>query len=301
MIGTRKFRTKEARARERIRIFAYGVVASIVVLLLSLGAIYVLKLEMLQIRDVQVETNGALDTKEVAAWLWDELHTSMFGLVARTNTLLLHTGALEERLKEQFPRIQNVYVHRIGFTTLQARIVEREPAALWCGDVVPPIAYMDSATRMLRAEESWGTCFLVDEGGFIYARSPIYTGSLFPRYYGSLETAEPLGQQLLVQKKFVRWQQFFEILEDYSFEPVALLFVDDRDVEFYLGNGLRVLAGREDDTHQIVRRLSASLEAEAIDLQRNIEYVDLRFGAKVFIRYVDEEENSPAETNGVVL
>jgi len=203
----------------------------------------------------------------------------------------------EDILRAEYPRVQTAQVERIGLTRLHARVTEREPAALWCGDVVPLIAYEDSVARQEQADEVWGTCYLLDATGYLYARAPLYTGNLFPRYYGSLEGPRPIGQNLLPEDRFTRWQALFPLLRAYELEAVALLFVDERDFELYLENGLRVLAARDADHAQLVRRIKAALDADAIDLSQRVEYVDLRFGTKAFVRYTApaQEHSTAAE------
>jgi len=293
MFGRRKFRTREARRREHKRLaILYGIGAVILSLVLALVA-YGMQWHALRIQHIAVETDGVLDTKAVTALIQESLNSNALWLFPRDSSFLVHTNSLEARVAASFPRAAEVTVRRAGLTTLAAHITERTPSALWCGDVVPQVAYTATIAPEERTEDMWGTCYLIDVNGYMYDRAPLYTGNIFPRYYGPLDSAEPVGQQFLLPSEFDRWQLFFEALHESNLEPLAVLFVDERDAELYLANGLRIQLPRDDNLDLIRRRLLATIEGDTIDLARTIEYLDLRFGSKAFVRYVDEVEEMP--------
>jgi cell division septal protein FtsQ len=152
-------------------------------------------------------------------------------------------------------------------------------------------------------EEVWGNCFLADEQGFLFDRAPVYTGNVYPRYYGSLVHAEPVGQGLAEPTEFARWQELFSTLHEQERELKALLFVDERDVELYVSGGLRVLTLRQEDTNTVAKRLITTLNALSDEKLGRVEYIDMRFGNKVYVKYVDTsapttaiEPTEPIET-----
>jgi cell division septal protein FtsQ len=280
--------------RERRRIAVRIVL--IVVLLLSLvgGALYALTWEGFRIQDIIVSTNGALPVQEVTDLATGHINESSLLFVPRTSVFLLDVKGLQSTILNTFPRVESVKVRRTSITSAVIQIRERAPEALWCGDVVPPVAYARSSTRGTSAEEAWGTCYLLDHSGYIYARAPVYTGSQYPRYYGSLEKAQPVGQHFIETSEFTTLQHFFDVLEKKRLEPIALLLLDERDMEVYLGNGLRIIAARDHAPEALTNRIHASLEAEVFDLSRRIDYADFRFGSKVFVKYKDTLDNNTA-------
>jgi cell division septal protein FtsQ len=298
MIGTRKFRTPTVRKRERIRVASRLVMILLVVFVVSGGVLYLLHLPQLRVHDIVVRTEGSLDTDTVASAIHTVLEDSYLHLVPKDSTLFVSSEAIEEDLRTRFLRINAVDVERTGIQGLQVSIAEREPVALWCGDVVPPIAY--SAGKVLEKghEEVWGDCYLVDAGGFIYAGAPVYTGSVFPRYYGSLEHSEPTGQHILAQDEFVRFQKLFEEVAASGRVLQAVLLVDERDIELYLEGGIRIQTLRSEVPDLSVRRLHALFSANAIDPNRVLEYVDMRFENKVYVKYAGGASDSAPATTG---
>jgi cell division septal protein FtsQ len=288
MIGRLKFRTEEARKRERIRVglrFAFISLSTFSVLVLIFFACHQ---DFLRIKNTYVQTDGVLTELEVASVIQSEIDGTFFGVFPKDSALLPQTDILEKKIYTEFPRVSQAVVRRAGMHTLSATIVERVPEALWCGDVVPTVAYKEISDEERVKEELWGTCYLVDKGGYIYAKAPIYSGNVFPRYYGSLKSGEPIAQQFVPESEFSAWQKFYASLARNDIFPQALLFVDERDVEVYLSNGLRILVPREEGPDVTYTRLLALLESDSLDVSREIEYVDFRFGTKVFVKYSKE-------------
>lgn len=292
MIAPRKFRTKQAQKRENIRVALKITAATLGIVALVGGIGYASHLEELRIQNIYVDTTGVLSKEIVAGAIGAQLEGSYFGLWPRDSIAVIGRKRLGEKIHEQFPRIDTITMKRPGLFTISAEIVEREPKALWCGDVVPPVAQEQTSDEMRITDNLWGTCYLMDHEGFIYTKAPAYSGNVFPRYYGSLEHAEPIGQNYIPVEDFIRWQDFYATVSFGEVMPQALLFVDERDAELYLSNGMRVLLQRKEDTELIKRHLTSLLESEEIDTEKQVEYIDLRFGNKAFIKYLGEKQES---------
>jgi len=289
MIARLKFRTRAAQKRERIRLTVRTSLLILGVTALITLVWYVLHLEQLRIQDVYVTTDGSLDENEIIATVKEKLQGSLLGILPHDSALLDQNETLEEVLSEVYPRIATVYVRRAGFLSLSVEVKERTPVALWCGDVVPPVAYEETSEEVRVSGELWGTCYLVDKTGYIYARAPVFSGNAFPRYYGSLVKAEPLAQQYLPEDEFTMWQSFYQKLDEEDITPQALLFVDERDAELYLASGLRILVLRSTDPTVVYDRLLTLLDSDIIDPEKEVRYVDFRYGNKVYVKYMDND------------
>jgi cell division septal protein FtsQ len=296
MIERRKFRTKEAQKRERIKFFLQlsAVVGGVFVLfgVVSYGCHH----KSLRLQNVAVVTDGVLQKEEIASVIQSKLSDSYLGLLPKDSSLRYSYSDIEETLESDFPRIKSVTVTRPDIHTLQTEIEERVPEALWCGDVVPPMAHEQTSEEERSTEGLWGSCYLLDREGYMYAKAPMYSGNMYPRYYGSLAHADPVGQNYLPKEEFETWQNFYTSLKYIDIEPQALLFVDERDVEVYLTNGLRLLVPRDEDVGSIHQRLFAVLDSDSIDTTKEVEYIDLRFGSKAFVKYYDSEQKGDEES-----
>jgi cell division septal protein FtsQ len=265
----------------------------------ALPLVYFLHAEPLRIQDINIQTNGSLASDLLEDTLEEAIAGNILFILPKDSLFFVRPSRLEQELYKRYPRIKYVSITRTGFLSLNVSMIERTPVALWCGDVVPAEAYTAANSSANVSEELNGKCYWMDDQSFIYDRAPLYTGDLYPRYYGPLEHAEPVGQRFIDSDEFARWQDLYVSIEYGGVSAQSILFVDDRDVEVYLDNGVRVLMARSDDTDTIGARLKATLESDVLDLSRPIEYLDLRFGTKAFARYLDggeEEAPVPEET-----
>ena len=285
MIAKRKFRTKQARKRERVRVALKSVTVLIGTSLFCALLVYATHLDFLRLEQVTVDTDGIIEKSTLTAALGTNIDGTFLGVLPKDTVFRVSHNGIKDALLDEFPRIETIEFARTGFYDLHATVLERTPSALWCGDVVPPIAYVKLSDLEGTSDNLWGSCYLIDKSGYIYARAPLYSGNMMPRYYGSLEHAEPIAQQYIDTENFERWQKFNAILAENNLSSHAMLFVDERDVEVYLTNGLKVLMPRQEDVEVTARRLFALLDSGSIDVDKEVEYVDLRFGNKAFVKY----------------
>lgn len=294
MIGGRKFRTGEARRREKKRMVYTVICISTSVVALSLFVLYALHHSILRINAVTVESNGVLAE--------DVLRASILNVMEGTHALFLPNDSvlhiprtnIVEAVMREFPRIHTVRIDRVGIKDVVILVEERRSDALWCGDVVPVLVHENTEAQQYAVEEAWGTCYLMDASSFIYDRAPLYTGNMYTRYYGTLEHAEPVGQSFVSSQEFSAWQSLAKTMRDGGHSPVAILFTDEHDVEVYMHGGIRVLMPRKELERARIR-LNALYESPVLDVEREIEYIDLRFGTKAFVKYWNDEESAVDE------
>jgi cell division septal protein FtsQ len=292
MLGGRKFRTEEARKRENRRstlVLVIGVIGACALLLLAL---YVIQLDALRIQHIYIDSDGALTDDELRSSVTATLDGTHAFVIPNSSWLFAPHTLIAENLQNTFTRINAVRIQRTNITDITITIEERRPDALWCGDVVPTLVRESVETQEHAADEAWGTCYLMDRNAYIYDRAPLYTGNIYTRYYGPLDHAEPIGQPLLAVEEFLAWQSLAETMREGEHVPVAILFTDEHDVEVYLRGGVRVLLPRN-ELERAYTRLVALYESEALEAPEDVEYIDLRFGTKAFVKYWSEE-------NGVV-
>lgn len=255
---------------------------------------WMLRLPGVRVDDVRVSGAVSVPPETIIASVQGSLTGRYLWLVPRDNALFLREKGVAAAVRTLYPRLKDVEVRRLGLQTLAVTVSEREPAALWCGDIVPPIAYQpldDEAMKSAVPEERWGTCYLMDEENFIFAVAPVYTGNVLPRYYGPLDKGEPIGQNFIAQDEFHRWASLRSSLSDVGYPAHAMLIVDERDVELYLVNGVRVLLNRDVTTERALRALAALGENKVFDGPA-LEYLDLRWDGKAYYKYVADSETS---------
>lgn len=290
MIGIRKFRTSEARKKARKRLVLRSVLGATAFIFCTVLLIYGTHAQVVRLTHYRIQTDGSLAEEEVSSVLRQEMNGDFLGIIPNDFTLLLSTQRLARTLEKKLPLIKTVEISRTDLHTLHVVITERTPRALWCGDIVPP---MVSETKNERnSDELRGTCYFMDDTGYLYARAPVRDTS-FPHFYGSLARAEPIGQHFFTQDEFTRLVELYTTLDTEEHPVQALLVVDERDIELYLTTGVRVLAKRDD--LDLNNHLSAVLDSSSISGERPIRYIDMRFSGKAYVRYVEDEKVTALE------
>ncbi len=283
----RKFRTKKAKKREQMRLIIKATLFLVSFVILAGIVSYTSHLKQLRIKKFNIEAPTTSVKDGVALLAKAELDKTYLGFLPKNSIFIMTYKKLEKNIRDSFPKISNVKIQRSGLYTIDAKIEEREPKALWCGDVVPLVAQKQKNDSKI--ENEWGTCYFMDKNGYIYAKAPFFTGNVFPHYYGSLEHGEPIAQQYIPENEFKKWQDFYTSFSYDNIKPQAILFLDERDVELYLTNGVAIYIPRNKNINKIKNRILAIIDAGKMDNPNNIEYIDLRFGKKAFIKHSGEK------------
>ncbi len=277
--------------RMAIRVSLYVVLSACLVSLV----IVALRAETFRVSDVTIDGLSHLSAEDVDRYVREGMQGTTFGFLHKDSTFMLDAESMAAGLREAFPRIEDVSVVRNGLRGMSVTVREREPKALWCGDVVPPQFEHASSSDV-------GRCYFMDRTAFIYAERVDGFEDL-DRYYGSLERSNPIGQHYFTEEEFSKLCTMREKLKEHDLEVASLLLVDERDMELYLvRHAARVIVPRSLSAETVVDRLVAALTSEAFDASRPLEYVDMRFETRVYVKYVDpsleENEQGTATSTG---
>jgi len=144
-------------------------------------------------------------------------------------------------------------------------------------------------------------CYFLDEDGYIYTEAPTFSGSVFFRNYGNIEGIKQIGVNFLDSKKFKEISFFIKSIKDVNLNPVSFFAGDNGDYEIYLGNNLKnynfyggkIIFNRDDDMGEVFDNLITILNEKILikELGNNtqLDYIDLRFGKKIFYKLKSSE------------
>ena len=158
------------------------------------------------------------------------------------------------------------------FHTITVAVVERKPAALWCGD----------------SASSTG-CYFLDENGLAYAPAALYSGDAYQKYYGPLGQAgadQSARGQFLHPEQFHSLPALIESLEKTIKLSANAVVVSQDDVRVVFVGNFALLFGLKDEGGGIVERLTLALGAAPFTKNSltDFDYLDLRFGDKVYYK-----------------
>ncbi len=171
------------------------------------------------------------------------------------------------RAVASFPRIASAKVSRASLLAqaVTVAIVERSPYAQWCDDTM--------------------SCYVIDKTGFIFAAAASSTQTAEPYvFFGMIAEASssPIGQTY-ASGQFPGLAVLLDRLGQAGFMATEIHQDNSQDVSITLASGfaLRVSFGQDADT--IVHNLQLILQSDPLKGKESaIDYIDLRFGDRVF-------------------
>src|SRR3989344_2394509 len=255
-------RVAERRHTRRRR----SLIAFIILLLLLLtAAVYGLQQSAVRISHVEVISAG----DSLSAYATSTMQGSYFGIIPRDSIFFFP----EEQIRAKFLASNNdiaaVSIFRNGLTGISIKIDYRVPVARWCG-----------ISKTIGVDEY---CYLFDTDGLIYSASttsqPINPFVVYEALTSA--DAEPIGSTLPFAKDFPAIFDFARQLSTLG-SPAISVSIHDGEVDNILVSGTRVtyVLGREQDafTALVSSRDNFNLADGSVD------YIDLRFGGKVYLK-----------------
>ncbi len=263
--------------RRRRQSFALKILFFITtVLFLIAGLTYLLRRPEVNIQDIDLKGNEMVSSEKLNDFIKEETSGNYFFIFPRSSIFIYPRNFIEKSILSNFKRIENVQIVSDGFNSILVNVRERKPVALWCGEN--------------RLEGAIPECFFIDENGFLYARSPAFTGDVYFRFYGSLRDSISIGQWFLPEKKFKEILFFLQSLQKSDIQATDLAIDNEDDYELYLESGARVLFAQDSELSIVLDNLRSALLSD--DLKDNgivgIDYIDLRFGNKVYYKFLDK-------------
>jgi hypothetical protein len=274
----RRFTSERVRQQRRKRFVVFSIVYSALALALFLVVWQLSYAPFLRIDTVTIEGEETV----VRANVFDVVHTQLTGsyghLFSKRNVFLYPRTKIQERVLATFPSIKKVSVDVEGVHTLRIRLEERKGVAVACR--------LQNETREVLAPEE---CYFVDATGFVFIKAPHFSGSSYVVH--ELEMAfKPLGMYVFPSEEFTQLTLFATSLGKLSMRVTRIRSSGDVmniTVMTSRRGTVHLLVQRNADYADVLTNLKTIIESEdfrkAAELER-IEYIDLRFGNKIFYK-----------------
>lgn len=223
--------------------------------------------DFFNIKEIRISGNSAIAENDLREIAKEDLLGNYLYLFSKNNIILYPQNLIENNVIENFPRIKNIDVNLKLPNILSIDVEERNPYVLWCGSA------------------STTSCYFADDEGYIFADSEndIISNGMF-RYYTNIDT--PLRQNIFPTEKFKEIDSFVKFIKGLNLEPYK--FVADKEkYEIYFGENSKIIFYETQKTKEVMDNLQAILNMEEfvnIDDFKKLEYLDLRFGNKVFYK-----------------
>ena len=252
------------------------------------GVSYISYLPRYTISAIDVTGATTVPAPMVSEYVQSQLFTGAHPFLSSANIFLYHRVGLQNEIVGYFPRIKSATITRDSLfsTTLHVAIVERESYARWCTDVI-------NSTD----------CYQMDSDGYIFAQSPEATSTVtYTTSYifgGAISTSTSPITQSFESAHISGIVALLKKLTDAGYRPTGATVTNDQDFVVNLADGFAIKASFGEDSSTVVHNLQLVLGSTVLANKKDtIEYVDLRFGDRVYYKLKGEiEATSSTSTN----
>lgn len=273
--GRRKTRTDVRRALVS-GVFAFSL------LVVSLSIAYLTRLPKVTITTVSVSGGTTVAPESVRAKVDSTLQGTYALLIPRRFSYLYPKDEIIAAVNA-IPRVHSASVVRASRQELQVTFKEYLPYALWC----------DSFERTAAGAPS---CLFVDAAGYAYAEAPALSGETLLRFVVE-DRAPKIGEHVHDPQDLEHLAALADaIRERHGERLLGITATKDHDLTLHLSGGTSILMTTEteaDEAFTVIESLLAAPEFGGLKLE-DFEYIDLRFGDKVYVK------KRGADTEGAV-
>lgn len=280
LLVKKKKKVPQERSIPRMQIYiGIGIAISIALLLTALY--YGSRIESLQITEIEVHGGYTIPHDVVHNEVDTMLVGSHFRLIPYTFSWTYPKRAITKRL-EEIPRLKQSDISLDG-QTLTVVFDEYQPVALWC---------------MLATSD----CYFVDQSGFAFSKAPELTGGAFIRYGETGKEVEVKTQAL--DRDFLKTSKAFaeKLADELGLYVTHITVLDALDVTYTVSGGGVVKVSQRIDLDTTFENLKTILLSENFTHLEggDFQYIDLRFGDKVFVNEEAVKEKTATSSEEAV-
>lgn len=275
--NTFRSRKREVRLNKR-RMIVSGAI-SFFVLLLGVGVWYGARRPEVTIASVEVEGGTTVSHDAVKSKVEGVLSGSYALLIPRRFSYIFPHDEIVEAVNS-IPRVHGATVLRSSRNEITIAFDEYVPYALWC-DAAPVASTTPS-------------CIFVNEDGLAYADAPNLSGETLVRFVVEGRVPER-GVSVYDRDALRRYRALSEaISEKHNHRLRAITETKDSDLILHLNNDVDVLIEKTAHIEDVFTKIESVFQSDEFKDKplELFEYIDLRFGNKVYAkeRGVGDEE-----------
>lgn len=260
MSSSRKLRKKRLAARAIFVFFSFLLVFSAIA-----GFFHI---PFFNVKKIEVSGNGAVTAESIKEIVAEKISGKRGWLFPQKNFFLIPEREIENALRAEILRIKSAEIKKHPFDELAAIIQERQNSFLACVK---------------------DKCAFADENGFVFEEAPDFSEGIFLKFYDERgKTEQPaalIGKNILPEGETAKLAAFGDLLGKIKVEPAKIILKDESIYEVQTGENWRIILNDKNEPKQALLNLAAALESEIKEPRRKLDYVDLRFGNKVYFKY----------------
>lgn len=255
-----------------------------VLILTIVGSIFAVRAQFGRIQNVTVSGNALVQEKDLRNIAWTELSGSFLWAFPKNSLVIYPKGKIEEKIRKEFATISDIDISRADNRTLAIKVSEHEPDFLWCVN--------------LEREK----CYYMDKHGYIFTESANFSKDVLFTFYGLADSENPVGKRFMSSDKFAELNYFIDSMKLLNIAPVGLNARGQDDFELYLSSGGSILFSDREEFLNTFENLETIIADRTVDDKNfldKLDYIDIRFSSKVFVKLKNAVATDVAETADV--
>jgi len=279
--ASRRFKRKKKReSRSILRQLIYGAVSITLVCALGYGVWYITRLPFFTIQNIAVMGGETVSHNEIESRVERALVGNYFFLVPKRFVYFYPEEDIEHALAD-VPRVRNFSVETSGRNTLNISFEEYVPYALWCNDITATV------------------CTFLSRDGYSFEEAPPLRGGALLRFIQEGVTPEA-GREAYSASEIEKTRTLSDgFARELGLRVHAVVRTTASDEIFHLSSGGRLLVAPDASAEQTLSNLRSVLQSEEFKdiADGSFDYIDLRFGNRVFVQEHEPEEEETATTS----
>ena len=231
-----------------------------------------------RIKEISISGGETLDAKQFKEKVTNLLNGKFYKIIPYNNIFIFPADKITAELSQKFPILKKITIARDFSQNLSIVIEERKPEAIWC--LIPDSELV--ATSIIRTADS---CAFVDEKGFIFGPAPLFSGTIFPKFFDKREQPSAIGKEMISDAEFQKLRAFKDLLVKNDINVVKIILRNEEIYEVYSKEGWYILLNAKNEPNPSFNNLKLVLDTQIKEKKLKLEYIDLRFGQKVFFKF----------------
>ncbi len=283
VLDSAKLSELRRKRRRNIRNKSILVFVLLIAIFISLG--FVARSSSTSVSAVNISGNNLIETSELEKIVNGILAERYFWLYPKNNIFILPRQDIKKTILTEFKRAEDVSVNINNERVLSIVVNERGAKYTWCGYLLPVVV-----------ESSTDKCYFLDEYGYIFDEAPYFSGATYVKFYGGLDNNTPPIGQRISPAYFEKLVYFYNIINQIGLDSSSIVLDEKGEVNVYLSafstppEAPKIILKIDSDIQKLSENLQAAISAESFkkDLKgdyNNLNYIDLRFGNKVYYKF----------------
>ncbi|MEK9148325.1 MAG: FtsQ-type POTRA domain-containing protein [Patescibacteria group bacterium] len=251
------------------------------------GAAYVMTLPALRLERLEIKGADLVSPAAIEAKAREVIRGEVWGFIPRDNFFFVSSELIERELRRYFPQLKKVNVAKRFPNRLMVKIEERQLWGIYCYRPTSARLSQGSLLRQISGgqAEPPSSCFYLDTNGTAYEALAAFEGWLLPVIYSPAPPT--LGQEAARPEMLEFYGQAQKAASSINGQILTMTMstTTPADVRLQLAEGWELWVTAERPTAEWLGVIKSVLEKEIGGRRSELDYVDLRFGNKVFYKY----------------